>query len=204
MTPLSAPRALAGVALVLGVLAAFAGGPGREHPGDSTASTPATAAAQRDADAVTAIDLAQWIRARRPGLQVIDLRAADQFGDYHVPSARNAPGAALDSLRIAVEDTIVLYSESSDQAARAAKLLRGRGYPDAHFLHGGLAAWIEQVMNPILADDASPVAKAEFQRLAELSRYFGGVPRAGVAAGRPPAPATSVPDAVVRLRGRGC
>jgi hypothetical protein len=46
------------------------------------------------------------------------------------------------------------------------------GILNAWFIAGGLADWHDEVLAPVLARDADPA-------LAELSRYFGGVPTLG-------------------------
>ena len=76
-------------------------------------------------------------------------------------------------------ETIVVYSKEGAHAAQAWVLLRALGHRQVFFLRGGRAAWEGEVLRPTLADDASDAAKAEFARASELSRYFGGAPRAG-------------------------
>ena len=144
-------------------------------------------------DHVTALELAQWIKDRRPGLRVLDVRSAEEFDGYHLPTAERVRArlARVDSFR--ADETIVLYSEGGAHAAQAWVLLRALGYRNVYFLRGGLYEWFEQVMNPTLADTTA-AGRDAFARAALLSRYFGGVPRSDVHA-RPADDSIALPGA---------
>ncbi|AHG92461.1 Rhodanese-like protein (plasmid) [Gemmatirosa kalamazoonensis] len=186
-------RVLGTSAGVLGALAAIAGRPSPNAP-----TTIDVAALAREIDGqtdhVSALELAGWIRDRRPGLRVLDVRSAAEFETYHIPSAEHVPLATLAAMRPRAGETLVLYSEGGAHAGQAWVLLRALGFRDVYFLAGGLLDWMEDVMRPAVA--AGPDA----ERVAALSRYFGGTPRSGA----------DVPDesssaaAVARLRRRGC
>jgi len=187
----SARRALTGLAALLGGLAAFAGSP------------------YRGGDRASALELAAWIKDRKPGLLVIDLRPAEEFDAYHVPGARNVPMGTLAGTTFQAAGTLVLYAGDGATASRACTSLRAAGYREVYFLGSGLSGWLSQVMSPTLAPDASAEETAAFQRVAALSRYFGGVPRIGDAKAAPVVPARSGdPSAtareVARIRRRGC
>jgi rhodanese-related sulfurtransferase len=128
-------------------------------------------------DHVSAVELAAWLRARRPGLRVIDLRTADEFAAYHIPGAEHVPLEQLASVRFAADDTIVLYSEMGVHGGQGWVFLRALGHRHVVFLRNGLHEWLEDVMSPTIAADAPAAAQAEFDRVAELSRWFGGTPR---------------------------
>ena len=150
-------------------------------------------------DHVTALELAQWIRERKAGLRVLDVRSDSEFAAYHIPSAERVPLTALASLAPQDDETIVLYSEGGAHAAQGWVLLRSAGHRHVFFLRGELLDWMEDVMSPVLPADTSRA------RVAALSRYFGGVPRVGAA----PLPATgataaTAATAVARIRRRGC
>ena len=174
MTHLS--RALAGSAALCGVLAVFAGSPYRAQHAVVDVQRLAAAVAHED-DHVTAIELAEWIRSRKAGLRVIDLRTASEFETYHVPRAERIDIESLASTPFRTTDTLVLISGGGAHAAQAWVLLQALGYHKVYFLRGGLQEWIDDVMNPTILASASPRAMAEFKRVGEISRYFGGVPR---------------------------
>ena len=127
-----------------------------------------------DADEVTAVDLAQWIREQRPRLLVIDVRAAEAFDEDRLPGARrldDVDAAALDAA-----GTVVVYSDAdADADARALHGLSSVLRPLR--LHGGIKAWNEEVLFPVLRADANAKQQRDFEARARLSRYFGGSPR---------------------------
>jgi rhodanese-related sulfurtransferase len=200
-----AHQLLAATAAALGALAVAAGDP---YPAGSDR------VAAADASYVTAIDLARWIRDRKPGLRVIDVRPDSQFTAYHLPSAEHAAFDELarhDWLR---GQRVVLYAESDARAASAARMLRAIGVTDAHVLRGGLLAWIQQIVEPRLPaqrETATAEERAARREQLELSRYFGGTPMV-LPAGSTSAPVSAVADpsrrseaaAVGRILRRGC
>jgi rhodanese-related sulfurtransferase len=135
-------RVLALAAAILGVLALFAGKPPAIH-------------------SVAPVDLAEWIRDRKPHLRIIDVRSEAEFDEYHLPRAERFTS----STTFAEDDTIVLVAGGS---------VRGR---DVYVLRGGMQAWIDEVMNPTITADAPPSLRATYERASIVSRYFGGVPR---------------------------
>jgi rhodanese-related sulfurtransferase len=157
-----ATRALAVVAALGGVLALFAGSPYRPRR-----------------NPVGALELAQWIRDRKPGLRIVDPRPVPEFDTLHIPRAEQLPIEPPGP-----KETIVLVSDD-------ARVFADR---DVYLLRGGMAAWLDEVLNPTIAPGAPPDAVAAFRRTSEISRYFGGVPR--VTAGK-----THVTAATVRRRG---
>jgi hypothetical protein len=97
---------------------------------------------------VAPLELAQWIKDRKPGLRVIDTRSESAFKEYSIPTAERGPVKAVSG------ETLVFYSDSGGT------------------LRGGLLGWMNDVMNPVIA--GSDTARA---RISALSRYFGGTPR---------------------------
>lgn len=142
-------------ALVVGTLAALAG---------DVDPPPA-------ADEVSASELAAWIRDRRPGLLLLDLRDVEAFDRDRLPGAQRLPDVGADA--IAAADTIVVYADAGNDAglprlSGAARVLR---------LHGGVGAWNDDVLFPTLRADANARQQRDFAPRAALSRYFGGSPR---------------------------
>jgi rhodanese-related sulfurtransferase len=194
------PRVLGWSAAVLatGALLADLGG----SPVSLGAALRAVAQGQ---DAVGALELAQWIREDRPGLRVIDVRDPVTFEEYGLLDAENVALANLAETRFRASDTIVVYSDGDTPAAQAVALLRTRGYRNAYYLRGGLTAWAHEVMQPELRADATPQEKEAFRAISELSRWFGGVPRTGVAGAPPLSPATTrLPARPAQPLRRGC
>jgi rhodanese-related sulfurtransferase len=104
---------------------------------------------EAEVDHVTAPELASWI---------VEGRA-----DY--PLLRN--------------EKIVLYSEGGIHSAQAWMLLRARGYEAVYMVLGGLDAWQDEVLFPALPADADARARAQFERAAQVAKFFGGEARSG-------------------------
>jgi rhodanese-related sulfurtransferase len=134
---------------------------------------------EREEDHVTAIELAEWIRDRKRGLRVADIRTRDEFERYHIPSAELLALSDIPKVVPAEEETWVLYSEGGAHAAQAWMLMRAMGHERVYFLRGGVLDWAEDVMNPVLLPASTADARRQNERIAEVSRYFGGVPRTG-------------------------
>jgi rhodanese-related sulfurtransferase len=154
-------RALAAAAAILGVLALFAGKP-------------------RAIQSIAPIELAEWIRDRKPNLRIVDRRTEAEFDEYHLPRAERFTS----TMTFAPDDTIVLVAGGSVHAQKV------------YVLRGGIQAWIDEVMNPTITADAPPSVRAAYERASVVSRYFGGVPR--VVDKLPPVRANA---AAVRRRG---
>lgn len=212
-------RWLGAGAIALAVLAPLAGSPYAPHHASIDVASLARTVV-REEDHVTALELAQWIKERRPGLRIVDVRNADEYRTYHVPRAENFTLDSLATGPFRRDETIVLYSEGGAHAAQAWVFLRALGYAKVFFLRGGLYEWLDQVMNPTLADTTAP-ARAAFEKAAVLSRYFGGVPRSDLRPSRddmiqlPVAdsargasavslPARSAEAKLLQVRRRGC
>ncbi len=128
------------------------------------------------ADEITAIELAEWIRARRPGVLLLDVRSTDALQLDGLPGAH--PATDFESIAPAADSTVILYGDRQVEET-VAERLRDRGSSQRVLrLHGGVEAWNAQVMFPILRGDASTRQQREFAPRAQLSRYFGGTPRA--------------------------
>jgi rhodanese-related sulfurtransferase len=159
-------RVLAATAAILGVLALFAG----KAPARSAGAT---------LQNVAPVELAEWIRDRKPGLRIIDLRPEAQFEEHHLPRAERFDSLA--AAQVKPGETIVLVSGDA---------------PADFVLRGGVQAWIDEVMNPTITEGATPEERAAYARASVVSRYFGGVPRIV-----DKLPATRAKPSTVRRRG---
>lgn len=200
--------ALAVTAVGLGALAIVAGSPTRRASTVDVA-TLATMVEHED-DHVTAIELAQWIRDRKPNLRVIDVRDSADFDSYHIPTAERVSLDRLVTTRFAPSETVVLYSGGGAHAAQGWVFLRALGNRRVYFLRGGVDEWLDEVINPRFPRNATPAERAEIDSISALSRYFGGVPRVsdslniGNVRDHKTAGAQSWRETVAKVRGRGC
>ncbi|MBD8880808.1 rhodanese-like domain-containing protein [Rhodanobacter sp. 7MK24] len=184
-------------ALALGLGAPFAGSLFRTQPRGLDLDSIARAI-DEGSDHVSARQLAEWIRDRRPGLRVIDVRSPAEFRDDPIPTAENVPIDQLAKSHFAPGQTMVLYSQEGAHAGQAWVMLRSLGVTQAVFVPGGLADWRDEVLYPLLPPNASPAERA---RIEALSHYFGGSPRIGAEQGGNVASATRIGHG---SRRRGC
>ena len=203
-------RGLGATAAVLGTLAFVVGAPVRSP---RTRRDTIISAATRDAladceqagcsavQSVSAVQLAQWIRDGRPGLRVLDLRDSSAFEKKHVPSAESFAVTELAAVLPTPGETLVLYSDDDLRDAQGSAWLAGVGHARVHVVHGGMSAWMMEVLSPVVQGDSA-------MAIAALSRYFGGVPRfaspdAGVAA-TPKARVDGSKEVLEFVARRGC
>lgn len=169
-------RLLAAAAMVLAVLAAIVGSPATPSHVAASSIGDDEGADAFPARTVDAIQLAAWIREGARDLRVLDLRGESAYRARHVPSAESADFARLDTLARRPDATVVLYSADDVRDAQAYANLSARGHANTFVLDGGMDAWLEEVMEPVLRGDSA-------NYVAALSRYFGGAPRAADAQG---------------------
>ena len=122
---------LALTALVLGALAPFAGTPYQRRE-------------------VSALDLAYWIKDRKPGLRVVDLRTQEEFEAFHIPTSVRVTAASID---VKPHETIVIVAGDASRVDG----------PNVFVLRGGVLAWVNEVTKGHTA----------------IGNYFGGVRRGG-------------------------
>ncbi len=139
-------RLLAVLALLLGFSAAFAGSP-RSIDVDALAKQVAN-----EDDHITALELARWIKDRKPGLRVIGVPPVSS----RLPGAEEIPLELLTKTTFAKDQTIVIVSDGGAHAAQAWVFLRALGHRDVFFLRGGIAEWNAEVLNP---PAATPVTR---------------------------------------------
>jgi uncharacterized protein len=150
----------------------------------------------REDDHVDAVELAEWIRDRRPGLRVVDVREGLDSGTYRIPGARDVALDSLSGLVVNPGEFVVLYSDGGAHAAQAWVLLRARGLRDVRVLKDGMAAWEDEVLHPPLPATFDDSARRRFDRARAAALWFGGHPRVE------PAPNDRQPAAAPRKRRR--
>jgi uncharacterized protein len=167
-------------------------------------------------DYVSAPDLAVQIVGQDATLRVFDLRSRQDFERLHVAGATHATLDELGHQPISHDARIVVYADDEARAAKGLRLLQAHGYRNVAILREGIYEWISRVLEPRVAADATASERAEFDRAAQLSRFFGGMPRSDVRRAELPrgywtgAPATQgrsrefVRQAIAGIRRRGC
>ena len=199
-------RLHAALALVAAVLAGAAGAADRASP-VSSRQPPAF---------ITAPDLAARIMKADAALRLFDLRPAEAYRQFHIPTAVHAAPADLAVVPLDAGTDVVLYGDDRRALGDAVRALRTRRPSSVHVLREGLSEWLGRVHEPRLAADATPEERVEFERAAALSRFFGGMPLANVPRGEVPAGywtgaprsddllAAAALESVAAIRRRGC
>ena len=144
------------------------------------ASSPLAKTAPSERDYISAIDLGEHIAEGDRTLRVMDLRDEAAYEQFHIPGATRATLSDLAASPVPSETTLVLYGNTAATAAQGQRVLRDRGHASVLILRDGLYEWIARVQEPRLASDATIAEQQTFVRAARLSRFFGGVPQAGV------------------------
>jgi rhodanese-related sulfurtransferase len=173
-------------ALTLGALAAVSGAPTPE------ATFPPS---------VAVLELARWIRNDKLGLRVIDVRDTAAFEAFAIPGAEHVSLGRVGGMDAQPGQTVVLYGEDDAAVVEAARALSGAGGSNVLVLRGGAEEWARTIVSPVLPPNPSPDQAAASREIAEMSRWFGGVPRIGDASssGR-----DSLRASLARIQRRGC
>ena len=184
LSKLSLNQKLGALALALGALAVFANvAPG--HTVTVNAKELLTGVARAE-DHVTPAELAAWIIEGRSDYRLVDIRDEKAFADYHIPTAENVPLATVADGALSRTEKIVLYGDGGIHAAQAWMVLKGRGFTRAYTLLEGLDAWKDDVLFPVMPQSPTPEQQAQFERSAQVAKFFGGQPRAAAAPGSEP------------------
>jgi rhodanese-related sulfurtransferase len=136
----------------------------------------AQAAARQD-DRVSVEEVASWLIEERGDFRLIDVRSPEDFASGKIGDAENIPIAqlvtpdVLNALR--TDRLVVVYSNGSENAAKAAVMLRLSGI-DAHLLTGGYNAWHARILNPEISAAALDGESLRVSEQRAYSCYFVG------------------------------
>lgn len=146
--------------------------------------------------------VAQMLVEKDPYLQLIDIRAQNEFEKFSLPGAINIPVDNLlspDLTTLFDQDVKlnVFYGNGTTQANEAWMLLRQLGYKNIYVLRGGLNYWAEAILNPAAPPTTSSnddLARYDFRRGAGQALGGGEMksaqsPPAGGAKAKIPGPA---------------
>lgn len=170
---LNTPKKLALIALGLGVIALFAGSPylGFEvkvNTKDLALST------VKNSDKIESIELADWIIQGKADFTLVDLRTEELYNQYFIPTAINIPLPQLPESELLRNQKIILYADDDVNAAQGWFILKSQGFKGVYILDGSLKSWNNEVLFPKLAVNASREEIAHFEKIKEISKYFGG------------------------------
>lgn len=170
---LSLNKKLASIAVILGVIALFAGDP---YGGTSIKVNEKDLALSTvgDADKISVTDLADWIIKNKADFELVDLRSEEKFNEYTIPNAQSITLAQLSSSELLRNQKIILFSDDDIAASQAWFILKSKKYKGVYILDGGLNAWKEKVLFPKAPVNGSDDELADFEKMKEVAKYFGG------------------------------
>jgi rhodanese-related sulfurtransferase len=146
-------------------------------PGAQVSFMDVAQAAARQEDRVSVEELAEWLIEERKDFVLVDVRSQDDYMKAKVHEARNIPLAELVSSEsiaaLPTDRKVVLYSNGSENAAKAATMLRLAGL-DAHLLTGGYNAWHERILNPDISAEELDGETLQVSAQRAYACYFVG------------------------------
>ena len=149
---------------------------------------------------VTPVELARWIKEKKDGLRVIDLREPAEYTAYHIPTAQQFSADVITPSEKPA--TLVLYSDTGSARDKefAEALLPEGSTRQILVLRGGVNAWLHDIMLPRLPPNASTEQRQSYEDRRELSQYFGG----RASALEPDSGRAPTAEAVRKLKRLGC
>ena len=146
-------------------------------PGMSQSFVDIAQSAARQDDRVNVEELAEWLIEGREDFVLIDVRMPDDYRNGQIGDAENIPLAELvigeTMQRLPTDRKIVLYSNGSENAAKASVMLRLAGF-DAHLVTGGFNAWHQRILNPDISADELDGESPQVSAQRAYSCYFVG------------------------------
>lgn len=160
-------------ALVLGIIALFAGNP---YGGNSIKVNEKELALStvNNSDKVSVTDLADWIIQGKADFELVDLRSEAKYNEYAIPNAQCIPLIQLPESELLRNQKIIFYSDDDVASSQAWFILKSKGYKGVYILDGGLNAWKEKVLFPKAPSSGSQTEMAQFDKMKEVSKFFGG------------------------------
>lgn len=166
------------LALVLGFFAIFAGSPYNKNKITLNAKDLALIA-EKKADNVSVQEVADWIIKGNFDYRIIDTRTPKEFAEYHIPMAQNIPLSKLMDQNFFPTDKLIIYSDNGEEAAQGWFILKAKNFKAVYILKGGLNAWKSEILFPKLPANPTPGQLASFNKIKEVSKFFGGTPQTG-------------------------
>lgn len=172
---LSLKQQLAGVALLLGIVALLIGKVNLS--GDVTLSPKELSyLVDQKTDHITVETLADWIITAKADFRLIDLNEKKDFDLYHIPGAENYNAQSILSAGLKRNEKIVLYSNGGIHSAQVWMLLKAKEYKNVYTLLGGLEEWKDGILFPRLSSDSTAEALKLNDRKKQIALFFGGQP----------------------------
>jgi hypothetical protein len=117
---------------------------------------------------ISPVELAEYLMQQEHHYNLIDLR--EKGANYQIPTSETHSLSSFLDQKIAVNETIFLYSETDAVAVQLYLLLNIRGYFKVKVLAGGSRAWFDQILKPNQAD----IEESQLPRRQNITGFFGG------------------------------
>ncbi len=171
----SIEKQLAIIASLLAVLAAIVGNPyrGQTKPDEMHDAVTLDSTLVKYVDA---LQLAGWIMEKKDDFNLIDLRSAKEFDEYHIPYAQNIIQDSLIQDVLDGNEKIVVCTQDEKLSKEAWSILKVKSGEELYFLKGGMSQWMQEILFPNLTQSDSN-DKAQIETLKRISLYFGGSPK---------------------------
>lgn len=173
---LSIAQKLAIVAFVLGFIALLIGNPNDANKIKVNAKE-LSLSTIKDNDRINVMTLADWLIKEKGDFVLVDLRSEKDFNEYTIPSSINIPIENILNSDLMRNQKIIVYGNDDVTSAQAWFILKSANYKAVYILNGGLNAWKNEILFPKLDVNASAQQKAEFEKVKNISTYFGGTPQ---------------------------
>lgn len=173
---LTIAQKLALVAFLLGLFAFIIGNPNNSNKISINAKELSLSTIKNN-DKVDALTLADWIIKEKGDFTLVDLRSEKEFNDYNIPNSINIPIENLLNSDLLRNQKIVLYGNDDITSAQAWFILKSSNYKAVYILSGGMNAWKNEILFPKLDVNATEQQKSEFEKIKQVSLYFGGSPQ---------------------------
>ena len=105
------------------------------------------------------------------------MRNEKEFGEYNIPSSVNIKMENLFSSNLMRNQKILLYSTDDISAVQAWFILKSSNYKGVYILNGGMKAWKDEILYPKLSANATPEQTIAFEKVKQISLFFGGTPQ---------------------------
>jgi hypothetical protein len=120
---------------------------------------------------ISVVTLANAIKNREEFL-LIDLRDAEAYEEFHLPSAVNIPYDS--ALAMDFESKVIFYSGDDYLAKRLWEKRYETLGPNTMVLYGGVHDWYEKLLYPELPIKITEEQRSMVNQVIELSTYYGG------------------------------
>ncbi len=145
--------------------------------GNSATLVEVAQAAARQSDRVRVEQLAEWLIEERQDFVLIDVRAPSDYDKGYIGEARNLAIAELVTdtslASLPTDRKVIVYSNGSENGAKAATLLRVAGL-NAQVLVGGYNAWHANILNPDIPAEELDGESLQVSAQRAFACYFVG------------------------------